>query len=158
MIESTKPLGAGPVGGTTVPVNRCRTGQLLDSTAWSTTPDATGCRDFMVEALATLANLMVTLSRVAEDIILWSSSEFGFVELADEFLLVSSIMHRKRTQLSLSSYEPKPVGSAGPYSILGVLKGLPSGYSSDFRRRSLLWDGSTRPSRPYRFSQRFCPR
>jgi argininosuccinate lyase len=139
------PLGAGPIGGTTVPVNRHRTAQLLgfDGLVHNSL-DATGCRDFMVEALATLANLMVTLSRVAEDIILWSSSEFGFVELADEFASVSSIMPQKKNPTVLELIRAKASRVSGDLtSTLGALKGLPSGYSSDLQEtKPLLWDGS----------------
>jgi argininosuccinate lyase len=139
------PLGAGPIGGTTVPVNRYRTGQLLgfDGLVYNSI-DATSCRDFMVEALAILANLMVTLSRVAEDIILWSSSEFGFVELTDEFASVSSIMPQKKNPTVLELIRAKASRVSGDLtSILGALKGLPSGYSSDLQEtKPLLWDGS----------------
>jgi len=137
------PLGAGPVGGTSIPIDRHRTALLLGFDGLvSNSLDAASSRDFMVEAIACLANLMVGVSRVAEDLILWSSSEFGFIELAEEFASVSSIMPQKKNPTVLELIRGKTSRVTGNLAaVLGTLKGLPSGYSSDLQEtKPLLWD------------------
>jgi argininosuccinate lyase len=137
------PLGAGPAGGTSIPIDRHRTALLLGFDGLiRNSLDATSSRDFMVEAMACLANLMVDVSRVVEDLILWSSSEFGFVELAEEFASVSSIMPQKKNPTVLELIRGKSNRVTGNLvAILGILKSLPSGYSSDLQEtKPLLWD------------------
>jgi len=104
--------------------------------------DATSSRDFMVEAAACLATLMVGVSRIVEDLILWSSSEFGFVELSDEFASVSSIMPHKKNPTVLELIRGKTGRVIGNLTgLLGIVKGLSSGYSSDLQEtKPLLWD------------------
>ena len=137
------PLGAGPVGGTSIPVDRSRTAVLLGFDGLvNNSLDSTSSRDFMVESAAALANLMVSISRVAEDIVLWSSSEFGFVELADELASVSSVMPHKKNPTVLELVRGKTGRVVGNLmSMLSILKSLPSGYSSDLQEtKPSLWD------------------
>ena len=65
--------------------------------------DAVSTRDFAIEALSAASNVMITLSRLAEELILWSTSEFGYVEIDDEFASTSSYHVRKRKTLIRSS-------------------------------------------------------
>ncbi len=137
------PLGAGPVGGTSLPISRDRTAMLLGFDGLvKNSLDATSSRDFMSEAAACMATLMVDISRMAEDLILWSSSEFGLVELSDEFASVSSIMPQKKNPTVLELIRGKTGRVIGDLSgLLSVLKGVPSGYSSDLQEtKPLLWD------------------
>ena len=137
------PLGAGPVGGTSLAINRDRTALLLGFDGLvKNSLDATSSRDFMVEAAACLATLMVGVSRIVEDLILWSSSEFGFVELSDEFASVSSIMPHKKNPTVLELIRGKTGRVIGNLTgLLGIVKGLSSGYSSDLQEtKPLLWD------------------
>jgi len=137
------PLGAGPIGGTSLTISRNRTAILLGFDGLvKNSLDATSSRDFMLEAAACMAILMVGLSRMVEDLILWSSSEFGFVELSDEFASVSSIMPQKKNPTVLELIRGKTGRVIGDLSgLLSMVKGLPSGYSSDFQEtKPLLWD------------------
>jgi argininosuccinate lyase len=137
------PLGAGPAGGTSLGINRERTAQLLGFDGLvRNSLDATSSRDFMLEPAACLATLMVNMSRLAEDLVLWSSSEFGFVEIADEFASVSSMMPQKKNPTVLELIRGKTGRVIGNLmGLLCALKGLPSGYSSDLQEtKPLLWD------------------
>jgi len=143
------PLGAGPVGGTSLGINRDRTAMLLGFDGLvKNSLDATSSRDFMLEAAACLATLMVSMSRLVEDLILWSSSEFGFVELSDEFASVSSIMPQKKNPTVLELIRGKTGRVIGNLTgLLTILKGLSSGYSSDLQEtKPLLWDSCDQAS------------
>lgn len=137
------PLGAGPIGGTNIPIDRRRTALLLGFDGIvNNSLDASSSRDFVVESVASMANLMTNVSRFSEDIILWSSSEFGFVEIADELASVSSIMPQKKNPTVLELIRGKTSRIDGNLiAILGILKALPSGYSSDLQEmKPLIWD------------------
>ncbi len=140
---NASPLGAGPVGGTSIPIDRNRTAFLLgfDSLVKNSL-DASSSRDFIIEAVASLAILMTNICRIANDIILWNSSEFGLVELADEFASVSSIMPHKKNPTTLELIRGKTSRVEGDLiALLGISKGLPSGYSSDLQEmKPILWN------------------
>ena len=90
------PLGSGPVGGSTIPIDRERTAMLLGFDGLVTNSlDATSSRDTIVELMSALSILMITLSRIAEDLIIWSTQEFDYVELADKCASSSSAMPQK---------------------------------------------------------------
>ena len=91
------PLGAGALATTSFPINRKKTAELLGfNDVLENSLDAVGSRDFIIETQAALALLAINLSRFAEDLIIWSSAEFGTVELPDEFTSTSSIMPQKK--------------------------------------------------------------
>ncbi|MHA1734149.1 MAG: argininosuccinate lyase [Promethearchaeota archaeon] len=129
------PLGACAVGGTSFPIDRELTTRLLNFDSMvENSLDAVSSRDVFVEILANLSILSTDLSRIAEDLIIFSSQEFGFVELDDSFSSVSSVMPQKKN--------PDPVeiirGRSGDLigRLMGVLttvKGTPSGYVRDFQ-------------------------
>jgi argininosuccinate lyase len=91
------PLGAGPVGGTSIPIDRHSTAKMLGFNGIvENSIDATSTRDFVAEYVAMVAILMTNLSKISEDFVLWSTSEFSFIELSDEFTSPSSVMPQKK--------------------------------------------------------------
>jgi len=136
------PLGASAIGGTRFPIDRSRTAILLGfDGVVENSVDAVSSRDFAVEAVACLATLMVNMSRVAEDLILWSSSEFGYVELSDKFASTSSVMPQKKNPCTLELIRGKTGLVCGSLMDLIVsLKGLPTGYNRDLQTtKPALW-------------------
>ena len=98
------PLGSGALASTTYPINRERVAELLGfPKVTENSIDGVSDRDFVIELASALSILMMHMSRFSEEIILWCSSEFGFIELDDAFSTGSSIMPQKRTRTSLSS-------------------------------------------------------
>lgn len=91
------PLGAAALAGTSYPIDRRMTAELLGfGGICENSLDAVSDRDFVIEFIATCALLMVHLSRWSEELVLWSSSQFGFIELSDAFCTGSSIMPQKK--------------------------------------------------------------
>jgi argininosuccinate lyase len=127
------PLGAAALAGTTYPIDRQYTAALLgfDRPAENSL-DAVSDRDFVIELAAAAAILMMHLSRFSEELILWSSAQFGFVELADGFCTGSSIMPQKK-----NPDVPELVrGKAGRIfghlmGLLTLMKGQPLAYNKD---------------------------
>lgn len=129
------PLGSGALAGVPYPVDRQF---LADELGFSkTTPnsmDAVSDRDFVVEYHSAAAMCMMHLSRLAEELVLWSSQEFGYVTLAEEYVTGSSIMPQKRNP----DYAELARGKTGRVyghlmGILTVLKGLPLAYNRDMQ-------------------------
>lgn len=132
---SVMPLGAGAVAGCAFPVSRVLLQGSLGFTSVSPNSiDAVSDRDFVAEALFALSLTAVHLSRLAEDLILYGSSEFGFVRFGDRFSTGSSMMPQKRNPDALELAR----GSGGRVlgdltALLATLKGLPSGYNKDLQ-------------------------
>jgi len=138
------PLGAGPIGGTSIPIDRKRTASLLGFDGLvENSIDAVSSKDVEIEALSILANLMVSLSRIAEDIILWSSTEFGYIELADEYSSTSSIMPQKKNPCTLELIRGRTGRAVGALNgILSMMKSLVTGYNRDLQEtKHHLWKG-----------------
>ncbi len=129
------PLGSGALAGTTLPIDREYTARLLKFPSISKNSiDAVSERDFIVEFLSSASLLMVHLSRLAEELILWSSGEFGFVELPDAFATGSSIMPQKKNPDVLELIRGKAGRIFGHLmTVLVVLKGLPLAYNRDLQ-------------------------
>ena len=129
------PLGAGPIGGSLFPLNRRKTARLLGfNNIVSNTIDATSSRDFMIEFTSDISSIMITLSRIAEDLIIWSSQEFGFIEINDKHASTSSAMPQKKNPDPLELMRSKAAIVIGNLaSIMIILKSLPSGYSRDLQ-------------------------
>jgi len=139
------PLGAGPVGGTSIPINRQSTAKMLGFKGLvENSVDATTSRDFVAEYLGNASILMTNLSRMAEDLIIWSTSEFSFVELADQFTSTSSVMPQKKNPDVLELVRGKTSQVIGyQMSVLSTLKGLPSGYNRDLQQIKVsIWPTS----------------
>jgi argininosuccinate lyase len=129
------PLGACAIGGTSIDIDRKRTAVLLGFDGLvKNSVDATTSRDSFVEYVAALAILSGTLARMAEDFILWSTTEFGFIELADRYSSSSSAMPQKKNPDPLELTRAKAAVITGKLvAVLGITKGLPSGYSRDLQ-------------------------
>ncbi len=139
------PLGAGPVGGTSIPIDRQATAKMLGFKGLiENSIDATTSRDFVAEYLANVAILMTNLSRLAEDFIIWSTSEFSFIELADKFTSTSSVMPQKKNPDILELIRGKTAQVIGnQMAVLSNLKGLPSGYNRDLQQIKVsIWPTS----------------
>jgi len=128
------PLGAGAIAGTSFPIDRTITTRLLGfQKVHEHGLDATSSRDFFLETLSAVAILQITLSRLAEEFILWSSWEFRSLTLDDGFAMGSSMMPQKKNPGALELLR----GRAGRVTGLlmagmTLMKGLPSGYNRDF--------------------------
>ncbi len=129
------PLGAGALAGTTFPIDPDQVARELRFARVATNSlDAVSERDFIVEFLAASAMLATHLSRFAEEIILWSSTEFGFVSLPDEFATGSSIMPQKKNPDVAELVRGKTGRVYGNLiAMLTILKGLPLAYNRDLQ-------------------------
>jgi len=129
------PLGSGAIAGCAYPVPRSDIQTALGFSSISANSiDATGDRDFIAEFLFALTMLGVHLSRLGEDLILYGTSEFGFVKFGDAFSTGSSMMPQKRNPDALEIARGNASRMLGDFiSLLVALKGLPSGYSKDLQ-------------------------
>jgi argininosuccinate lyase len=129
------PLGAGALAATTLPLNRRMVARALGFKAiTANSMDAVSDRDFVVDFLSAAALTQVHLSRMSEEIILWTSSEFGFAALPDEFSTGSSMMPQKKNPDLLELIRGKTGRAIGNLvAMLTVLKGLPLAYNSDLQ-------------------------
>ena len=139
------PLGAGPVGGTRLPIDREKVAGLLGFGGLvENSIDATSSRDFAAEFASAAAVMMGNASRLAEDLVMWSSSEFGFVGLSDRFASPSSVMPQKKNPDVLELVRGKAAGAIGGLAaVLGAIKGVPTGYGRDLQEiKPHLWAAS----------------
>jgi len=129
------PLGAGAGAGTSFPINRNYIAKLLDfPQITKNSIDTVSDRDFIIEFISTSAILMMHLSRLSEELVLWSSKEFDFVDLGDEFTTGSSIMPQKRNPDIAELIRGKAGRVYGNLvSILTIMKGLPLSYNRDMQ-------------------------
>lgn len=129
------PLGAGALAGNPFPIDRALLAQVLGfDGATPNSMDAVGDRDFVAELLFAGALIGTHLSRLAEDLIIFSSAEFGFVTLDDAYATGSSIMPQKKNPDSLELTRGKAGRLIGNLTgLLVVLKGLPSTYNKDLQ-------------------------
>ncbi len=129
------PLGSGALAGNPFGINReAMAEQLGFSGLTENSLDGVGDRDFAVEFLAWAALVQVHLSNLAEDLILWASREFGFVQIGEEYSTGSSIMPQKRNPDSLELIRGKSGRVVGRLTgLLTTLKGLPSAYNKDLQ-------------------------
>ena len=132
---NTCPLGSGALAGTAFPIDRNATAQELGFDAPSANSlDSVSDRDFAVEFLAAGSLLAVHLSRMAEEIVLWCTVQFGFVWLTDSFSTGSSMMPQKRNPDAAELVRGKTGRVLGAlHSLLATLKGLPLAYSKDMQ-------------------------
>ena len=129
------PLGSGAVAGTSLPLDRKRTAELLGFDRISRNSiDATSDRDFLAELCFDCALLAVHLSRWAEDWIIYSTTEFGMIELSEKYCTSSSMMPQKKNADTLELIRGKAAGAiANLTGILTLLKGLPLAYNRDLQ-------------------------
>ena len=137
------PMGAGALATTSFPINRERVAELLGfSGIVENSIDAVGSRDFILETTAVLTIIAVNLSRLAEDLIVWSSPDFGVIELPDGFTSTSSIMPQKKNPEVLEVIRARASHVLGDFvSSAAALKSLPSTYNLDFQEITpKLWE------------------
>lgn len=136
------PLGACAIGGSSMNIDREKVSSMLGfSDIIYNSIDATSSRDSLIEFASTSLICMLNLCRMAEDFIIWSTSEFGFVLLNDQFSSSSSVMPQKKNPDPLELIRGKTGVIQGILvSISTIMKGLPSGYSRDLQEiKPLLW-------------------
>jgi len=139
------PLGAGPIGGTSIPIDSISSGKMIGLKGIvENSIDATTTRDSAVEYIAAIAILMTNLSRISKDFSIWSTSEFSFLELSDEFTSPSSVMPQKKNPDILELTRGKTSHVIGNLtSMLSTIQGLPSGYSRDLQQiNPSIWSAS----------------
>jgi argininosuccinate lyase len=139
------PLGAGALATTSFPISRKTTAELLGfDSVLENSIDAVGSRDIILETQAVLTLLAVNLSRFAEDLIIWSSPEFGTVELSDEFTSTSSIMPQKKNPEVLEVIRARASNALGDFvASTAALKSLPSTYNLDLQEITpKLWSST----------------
>jgi argininosuccinate lyase len=129
------PLGSGALASTTFPIDRHATARALGfDRPTRNSLDATADRDFLVEALAALANCAVHLSRISEELVLWSTQEFGFMQMSDAFTTGSSMMPQKKNPDMAELVRGKTGRVVGDLvTMLVLLKGLPLAYNRDLQ-------------------------
>ncbi|MCX7918895.1 MAG: argininosuccinate lyase [bacterium] len=129
------PLGAGALAGTSFPIDRNYVAKQLGFPIISKNSiDTVSDRDFIIEVLNDTAILMMHLSRLAEELVLWSTPEFGFIEIGDAFCTGSSIMPQKKNPDVAELIRGKTGRVYGNLiSVLTVLKGLPLSYNRDLQ-------------------------
>ena len=137
------PLGAGALAGTTYPLDREYTAQLLGFAGPTrNSMDSVSDRDYVIEYLSALATVMMHLSRFSEEIIIWNSNEYRFVELDDAYSTGSSIMPQKKNPDIAELVRGKTGRVYGALtSILTTMKGIPLAYNKDMQEdKELTFD------------------
>ena len=129
------PLGAGALAGSSLPIDPIMTSEYLGfSETFKNSLDAVSDRDFVAEAIFVNALLAVHLSRIGEELVLWSSEEFGFVDIDDEYTTGSSMLPQKKNPDIAELARGKTGRIIGNLAgILTVLKGLPLTYNKDLQ-------------------------
>ena len=137
------PLGAGALAGTTYPLNREMTAELLGFAGPTlNSMDSVSDRDYVIEFLSALSTIMMHLSRFSEEICIWNSNEYKFIELDDAFSTGSSIMPQKKNPDIAELVRGKTGRVYGALmSILTTMKGIPLAYNKDMQEdKELTFD------------------
>lgn len=140
---NTCPLGAGALAGTTYPLDREYTAELLDfDEPTRNSMDSVSDRDYVIELLSALSTIMMHLSRFSEEIILWNSNEYRFVEIDDAYSTGSSIMPQKKNPDIAELVRGKTGRVYGALtSMLTTMKGIPLAYNKDMQEdKELTFD------------------
>jgi argininosuccinate lyase len=129
------PLGAGALGGTSFPIDRSMTAKALGfDRPMGNSMDAVADRDFALEVMSAASILAVHLSRLAEEMVIWFSPQFGFIKFSDAFTTGSSMMPQKRNPDAAELVRAKSGRVIGALvGLLAVMKGLPMTYSKDMQ-------------------------
>ena len=137
------PLGAGALAGTTYPLDRELTASLLHfDGATNNSMDSVSDRDYLIEFLSALSTIMMHLSRFSEEIIIWNSNEYRFIELDDAYSTGSSIMPQKKNPDIAELVRGKTGRVYGALmSLLTTMKGIPLAYNKDMQEdKELTFD------------------
>ncbi len=132
---NTCPLGAGALAGTTYPLDRAYTAELLDfDEPTRNSMDSVSDRDYVIELLSALSTIMMHLSRFCEEIIIWNSNEYRFVEIDDTYSTGSSIMPQKKNPDIAELVRGKTGRVYGALmQMLTTMKGIPLAYNKDMQ-------------------------
>lgn len=132
-LANLSPLGSAALAGTGFPIDRQMTANALGfADPIPNALDAVSDRSYILDALHVCAGLMITLSRISQELVLWSGREFGFVKLADAVTTGSSIMPQKRNPDMAELIRGRAGQAIGNYvSLASTMKGLPLGYNRD---------------------------
>ena len=144
-------MGSGALASTGFPINRERTAELLGfASILENSLDGVSSRDFATEAIYLCAQTMVDLSRLAEEIILWTTTEFSYAEISDAFSSTSSMMPQKKNAIVPEIFRAKTSQVLGDLvGAMGIVKSLPLSYNLDpagTHKKSL----ELRPTRQFR--------
>lgn len=137
------PIGSGALAGTTYPLDRAYTAELLGFDGPTlNSMDSVSDRDYLIELLSALSTIMMHMSRFSEEIIIWNSNEYRFVELDDAYSTGSSIMPQKKNPDIAELVRGKTGRVYGSLmSLLTVMKGLPLAYNKDMQEdKELTFD------------------
>ncbi len=137
------PLGSGALAGTTYPLDRSLTASLLDFYGpTANSMDGVSDRDYLIEFLAALSTIMMHLSRFSEEVIIWNSNEYRFVEIDDAYSTGSSIMPQKKNPDIAELVRGKTGRVYGALmSLLTTMKGIPLAYNKDMQEdKELAFD------------------
>ena len=140
---NTCPLGSGALAGTTYPLDRAYSAELLDFDGPTfNSMDSVSDRDYVIELLSSLSTIMMHLSRFSEEIIIWNSNEYRFVEIDDAYSTGSSIMPQKKNPDIAELVRGKTGRVYGALvSLLTTMKGLPLAYNKDMQEdKELTFD------------------
>ncbi len=129
------PLGAAAFASTGFNINREKTRELLGfNEIIENSMDAVSSRDFLIETASVISCLMINLTRVAEELVVWSSTEFSFIELSDQYASTSSIMPQKKNPDTAELLRGKSgVATGSLMALLTICKGLPLSYNRDLQ-------------------------
>jgi argininosuccinate lyase len=132
---NNNPLGACAIGGTSINIDRMRTTELLGFDGIiENSIDAISSRDYIYEVLNCTALISIQFSRIAEDLLIWSTKEFQFIELDDQFCSVSSVMPQKKNPDTIELIRSKcSKVISNLFSASLMIKAVPSGYFKDFQ-------------------------
>ena len=132
---NTCPLGSGALAGTTYPLDRDYTAELMEFAAPTlNSMDSVSDRDYLIELLSALSTIMMHLSRFCEEIIIWNSDEYKFIELDDSYSTGSSIMPQKKNPDIAELVRGKTGRVYGALmSMLTLMKGIPLAYNKDMQ-------------------------
>jgi len=141
---NNNPLGACAIGGTSININRMRTTELLGFNGIiENSIDAVSSKDYIFEVLMCTTLISIQFSRIAEDLLIWSTKEFQFIELDDQFCSVSSVMPHKKNPDTIELIRSKASKvSSNLFSALMMIKAVPSGYFRDFQELKPLLKNS----------------
>lgn len=131
----TSPIGSGAIAGSTLPLDREFEAKLLGFSAiTSNSMDSISSRDYIIEVTMCLSLIQLNLSRIAEDLILWQTSEFNFIELSESYSTGSSLMPQKKNPDFLELIRGRTGKVYGAlFNLLTMMKGLPSSYNRDMQ-------------------------
>ncbi|MGQ9788436.1 MAG: argininosuccinate lyase [Candidatus Hadarchaeaceae archaeon] len=147
-MTNSSPMGACAFAGTSFPVDRARVAQLLGfKRVDENTMDAVGSRDFALQSMGAAAIAMTNLSRLAEEIILWSSEGFSLINIPDELSSTSSVMPQKKNPVVAELVRAKTARVIGNLAGgLALAKALPQAYNLDLQELTpLLWNSIDEP-------------